>query len=265
MTRPPISHRMLAAALALIVGTPLLASKPVSAIPTNPVSETTGDCLSNLKRSQFGDLSVATPTPGQPNVVRVSYVFGPSIGRFITSDFRFFYSTPEGAFAIPRASIASVETIQGSFDVPAITGQHRIRIVVAYVSPPDPYWPRIDFRLTCETTFDVVSLTTTTKPTATTIAPTTAPVATTTTVGIATTVAPTTAPTATTATTATATTTPAATTPATTVAPTPSSTAPPATLAATANSATKTTKAKRTVKNRKSTKKTKRPATTVKR
>lgn len=263
MTRRPISHRMLAAALALIVATPLLTSKIVSAAgPPNPVSETKGDCLSNLNGSRFGVLRVATPTLGQPDVVRVSYAFGPSIGRTITSDFRFFYSTPEGAFAIPRAAIASLETIQGSFDVPAITGKHHIRIVVAYISPPYPQDPNLDFRLTCETTFDVVSLTTTTKPTSTTTAPATVPVASTT-IGVTTTVTPTAAPATT------ATTTPAATAPPTTMASTTSTAplpiAPQSTVATAPKAAAQKAKAKQTVKKRKTTKKTKRPATTVKR
>ena len=56
MTRAPISHRTLAAALALIAATPLLTGKPASAANfANPVSETKGDCLSNLKNSRFGD------------------------------------------------------------------------------------------------------------------------------------------------------------------------------------------------------------------
>ena len=261
MTRPPFSHRMLAAAFALIVASPLLASKPVSAIPTNPVSETTGDCLSNLRNSRFGDLQLATPTLGQPDVVRVSYVFGPKIGRTIASDFRFFYSTPEGAFAIPRAAIASVETIQGSFEVPAFTGQHRIKIVVAYISPPYPQDPNLDFRLTCETTFDVVSLTTTTKPTSTTTTvPETVPVASTT-IGVTTTVTPTAVPATN------ATTTPAATAPPTTTAPitstAPLPTAPQSTVATAPKAAAQKAKAKRTTKKRKPTKK--RTLPTVKR
>ncbi len=288
----------LAAGLAIALAAPLLEQ------PASAQSSTFGDkpeCGSRFSdaRFQYGLVTAELPSAAHPNSVLMSYDFGVASQWIFLPSFRFFYSTPAGPFALPRAEIFNSQRIKGSFEVPSIAGPHRIQISIGF-------WdnPKIDgfgYGVDCESNFVVapfttttvftqntkklvipggatpkngstavlkssvalapvgLALTTTTTPTATTIAPTTTLVATTTTTTAV--VATTVAPT--TAPTATAATTPATTSPSTTAAPTQSSTVPPVTVAAAANSATKKAKAKRTVKKRKPTKK--RTATTVKR
>ena len=76
-------------------------------------------------------MAVDLPSASHPDTVRVVYDFGRGT-ETIGSDFRFYYWTPTGLFAIPRAAVATAFKLKGQFEVPAVTGQHRLQIQIAY-------------------------------------------------------------------------------------------------------------------------------------
>jgi hypothetical protein len=128
MTRTSAHRRRLATALAIVLAVPLAVAGEARADTPLQV-----ECLDLFTTAGGlpGLVAVDLPSASHPDTVRVVYDFGRGT-ETIGSDFRFYYWTPTGLFAIPRATVATAFKLKGQFEVPAITGQHRFQIQIAY-------------------------------------------------------------------------------------------------------------------------------------
>ncbi len=148
MTRRFSHRRRLATALALVLAAPLALPRPAQADTPSQV-----ECLDLFTTAGGlpGLVAVDLPSASHPDTVRVVYDFGRGT-EAIGSDFRFYYWTPTGLFMIPLAAIATAFKLKGQFEVPAIAGQHRFQIQIAYDVNRNGWYTGYQ----CQTQLDVV-------------------------------------------------------------------------------------------------------------